>query len=283
MSKLSYTKKQKYKNIILYILTVIFVLWAVTPFLWTISTSFKTMQNIYSNSATLIPSPVTIENYSIIFENLDFFRFMLNSALVTSITIVITIFLSLIAAYAFSRFSFPFRNILLMLILIPRIIPSITRIIPLYQIFAQFNLLDNYFGLILPYVADALPIAVWILIGFFDGIPKALEEAAFIDGCNRFQALWKVVMPLTMPGIISVALFTFLRAWNEFIIAFTFIDKGEMITLPVAHYRVFEFFGLRNWGAINAFTILAVLPIVIFFLIFEKNLVKSMVSGAVKG
>jgi ABC-type glycerol-3-phosphate transport system permease component len=97
------------------------------------------------------------------------------------------------------------------------------------------------------------------------------------------QALKKVIIPLTAPGIVSVALFTFLRAWNEFVIAFTFIDKGKMMTLPVAHYRVFEFFGLRHWGAINAFTVLAVLPIVISFLIFEKHLVKSIVSGATKG
>ena len=276
-------RKKQVKSLLLYILTVLFLLWAIAPFFWTISTSFKNIGEIYSTSPTLIPKNITLDNYSEIFNKLDFFRYFLNSMFVTITTIIITVILSVLAAYAFSRFRFPFRHILLMFILVPRIIPSITRIIPLYQIFAKLNILDNYFSLIGPYVADALPIAVWILIGFFDGIPKVLEEAAMIDGCTRMQALKKVIIPLTAPGIVSVALFTFLRAWNEFVIAFTFIDKGKMMTLPVAHYRVFEFFGLRHWGAINAFTVLAVLPIVISFLIFEKHLVKSIVSGATKG
>jgi len=276
-------RKKQVKSLLLYILTVLFLLWAIAPFFWTISTSFKNIGEIYSTSPTLIPKNITLDNYSEIFNKLDFFRYFLNSMFVTITTIIITVILSILAAYAFSRFRFPFRHILLMFILVPRIIPSITRIIPLYQIFAKLNILGNYFSLIGPYVADALPIAVWILIGFFDGIPKVLEEAAMIDGCTRMQALKKVIIPLTAPGIVSVALFTFLRAWNEFVIAFTFIDKGKMMTLPVAHYRVFEFFGLRHWGAINAFTVLAVLPIVISFLIFEKHLVKSIVSGATKG
>lgn len=276
-------RKNQVKSLLLYILTVLFVLWAIAPFLWTISTSFKNIGEIYSTPPTLIPKNITLDNYSEIFNKLNFFRYFLNSMFVTITTIIITVILSVLSAYAFSRFRFPFRHILLMFILVPRIIPSVTRVIPLYQIFAKLNILDNYLSLIAPYVADALPIAVWILIGFFDGIPKVLEEAAMIDGCTRIQALRKVIIPLTAPGIVSVALFTFLRAWNEFVIAFTFIDKGKMMTLPVAHYRVFEFFGLRHWGAINAFTVLAVLPIVIIFLIFEKHLVKSIVSGAVTG
>ncbi|GAG01516.1 unnamed protein product, partial [marine sediment metagenome] len=235
-------RKKQVKSLLLYILTVLFLLWAIAPFFWTISTSFKNIGEIYSTSPTLIPKNITIDNYSEIFNKLDFFRYFLNSMFVTITTIIITVILSILAAYAFSRFRFPFRHILLMFILVPRIIPSVTRIIPLYQIFAKLNILDNYFSLIGPYVADALPIAVWILIGFFDGIPKVLEEAAMIDGCTRMQALKKVIIPLTAPGIVSVALFTFLRAWNEFVIAFTFIDKGKMMTLPVAHYRVFEFF-----------------------------------------
>jgi len=276
-------RKKQIESLLLYILTVLFILWAIAPFLWTISTSFKNLKEIYSSSPTLIPENVTLDNYNEIFNKLNFFRYFLNSMFVSTTTIIITVILSTLAAYAFSRFRFPFRHILLMFILVPRIIPSITRIIPLYQIFAKLNILDNYLSLIGPYVADALPIGVWILIGFFNGIPKALEEAAMIDGCTRIQALIKVIIPLAAPGIVSVALFTFLRAWNEFVIAFTFIDKGTMMTLPVAHYRVFEFFGLRHWGAINAFTVLVLLPIVTFFLIFEKHLVKSIVSGATKG
>jgi len=270
-------------GIALYCLTLLFVAWSVLPFIWTLTTSFKNIDEIYQTPPTIVPENVTVGNYVEIFEKLQFFRYFLNSAIVTIATIVITVILSILASYAFSRFTFPLRSILLMGILIPRIIPSVTRIIPLYQIFQKLNLLDTYASLIAPYIADALPIGVWILIGFFDSLPRELEEAAMIDGCSRLGALRRVIVPLIAPGVVSVALFTFLRAWNEFIVALTFIGRNAMMTLPVAHYRVFEFFGLRHWGAINAFTVLVVIPIITFFLIFERHLVKSMVAGAVKG
>jgi multiple sugar transport system permease protein len=276
-------RKRRMTGIALYCLTLLFVAWSVLPFIWTLTTSFKNIDEIYQTPPTIVPENVTVGNYVEIFEKLQFFRYFLNSAIVTIATIVITVILSILASYAFSRFTFPLRSILLMGILIPRIIPSVTRIIPLYQIFQKLNLLDTYASLIAPYIADALPIGVWILIGFFDSLPRELEEAAMIDGCSRLGALRRVIVPLIAPGVVSVALFTFLRAWNEFIVALTFIGRNAMMTLPVAHYRVFEFFGLRHWGAINAFTVLVVIPIITFFLIFERHLVKSMVAGAVKG
>ncbi|MDT8303439.1 MAG: carbohydrate ABC transporter permease [Sedimentisphaerales bacterium] len=278
-------KKRRYTlgSILLYALTLLMVLWAITPFFWSLSSSVKSLAEVYRVPPTIIPVEPTMENYLQIFEKLPFIRFFINSVFISAVTIVSTVVLSVLAAYAFSRFRFPFRSVLLIAILVPRIIPSITRVIPLYQIFQHINLLDNYMSIIGPYVADALPIAVWILIGFFDGIPKELEESARIDGCSRLMALWKVIIPLTTPGIVTAALFTFLRAWNEFVLAFTFVGRGLMLTLPVAHYRVFEFFGVRNWGAINAFTILAVVPIITFFLILERHLIKSLVAGAVKG
>lgn len=271
------------RNAVLYALTVLFVLWAFLPFVWTLVTSLKSLSEIYRTPPTLVPMAPTLGNYVEVFESVKFFRYFLNSAFVTASTIVITLFLAVLAAYAFSRFRFPFRHLLLLAILIPRIIPSITRVIPLYQIFSDVGLLGNYLSVIGPYVADALPIAVWILVGFFDAIPKDLEESAMVDGASRLYALYRVILPLTIPGLVSAGLFTFLRAWNEFVLAFTFIGRGDLLTLPVAHYRVFELFGLRHWGAINAFTILAVLPIVVSFIVFERHLVKSMVASAVKG
>lgn len=275
--------KERLKSISLYILTLLFVVIAVGPFIWSLSTSLKTMGEIYATPPTLFPRTPIIGNYLDVFETMNFGRIFLNSVIVTSSTIVITIVLSLLGGYGFSRFRFPMRGLLLMLILIPRIIPSVTRVIPLYQLFSKIGILDTYISLIAPYVADATPIGIWILIGFFDGIPKELEEAAMVDGCTRFQALVRVIIPLTLPGVVTVALFAFIRAWNEFVLAFTFIGSEDMMTLPVAHYRVFELFGVRHWGAINAYTMLAVLPIMIFFLFFEKRMVKGMTAGSVKG
>lgn len=276
-------KKLKLGEVLLYLLTVLLVLWAIAPFFWTLNSALKTLAEVYQAPPTFIPLEPTLGNFTLIFQRLPFVRFFFNSVFVTAVTIAGTVVLSVLTAYAFSRFRFPFRHLLLLGILVPRIIPSITRVIPLYQIFQDVGLLDNYLSIILPYIADALPIAVWILIGFFDGIPKELEESAMVDGASRLLALRKVIVPLATPGIVSAALFTFLRAWNEFVLAFTFVGRGLMLTLPVAHYRVFEFFGIRQWGAINAFTILAVAPIIVFFLVFERHISKTLVAGAVKG
>lgn len=274
---------KKITNILLYLLTLVFVLWAVVPFLWGLITSFKTISEIYSLPPTIIPRSPTIANYLLVFQQLPIGRFFFNSVFVTLITIMATVVLSVLGGYAFSRFRFPMRILLLMVILIPRIIPSVTRVIPLYQLFADIGILDSYLSLILPYIADVTPIGVWILIGFFDGIPKSLDEQAQVDGCTKLGALVKVIMPLTTPGLITVALFAFVRSWNEFILALTFIGVEELMTVPVAHYRVIEFFGIRQWGAINAYTMLAVFPIITFFLIFEKQMIRGMTAGAVKG
>ncbi len=276
-------KKVRAGSVLLYVITLLLVFWAIAPFFWTLNSAVKSLAEVYRTPPTFIPMEPTLGNFALIFDRLPFVRFFMNSVFVTTVTIVCTVVLSVLTAYAFSRFRFPFRHLLLIGILVPRIIPSITRVIPLYQIFQDLNLLDNYLSIILPYIADALPIAVWILIGFFDGIPKELEESAMVDGASRLTALRKVIVPLATPGMVSAALFTFLRAWNEFVLAFTFVGRGRMLTLPVAHYRVFEFFGVRQWGAINAFTILAVAPIIVFFLVFERHISKTLVAGAVKG
>jgi len=273
---------RKLSNRALDLLTLIFVGFAIFPFIWALSTSFKHIQEIYQIPPTVLPESLSLHNYSVIFEQMPFLRFAFNSLIITFATIVITVILSLLGGYAFSRFKFPFKYVLLMLILIPRIIPSITRVIPLYQLFAEIGLLDSYLGLILPYVADATPIGIWVLMGFFDGIPKSIDEQALVDGCSKLEALIKVIVPLTKPGMISVALFAFIRSWNEFIIALTFM-RGNMLTLPVGHYRVFEFFGVRHWGAINAYTIIVVIPIVIFFIFFERQMIRGMTAGSVKG
>lgn len=271
------------RGLLLNVLTFLAVAWAVGPLIWALSSSFKNLSEIYRFPPTPIPLEPTLSNYAEIINLDNFWRYFFNSGLITLTSVVLTVFLSLLAAYAFSRFRFPLRSILLVMILVPRIIPSITRVVPLYQLFAELEMLNTYTALILPYAADALPIGVWILIGFFQAIPRELEEAAMIDGCSRWSALWRVIIPLTMPGVVAVALFAFLRSWNEFILAFTFMDSDVMRTLPVAHYQVFEFFGIRHWGAINAFTVLAALPILVFFLIFEKHMVRSLTAGSVKG
>jgi ABC-type glycerol-3-phosphate transport system permease component len=217
-----------WRNALLNLLTFLAVAWAVGPMIWAVSSSFKALDEIYSFPPTILPLRPTLENYQVILEGDNFLRYFLNSGIVTAVTVVITVVLALLGAYAFARFRFPMRAVLLLLVLVPRIIPSITRVVPLYQLWAELEMLNTYTALILPYAADALPIGIWILIGFFQAITKELEEAAMIDGCSRFGALWRIIIPLTLPGVVEVALFTFLRSWNGFILAFTFVDTDAM-------------------------------------------------------
>lgn len=275
--------RQHLSAFVLNLLTFVAVAWAIGPLIWALSSSFKNLAEIYQFPPTALPLAPTLENYRVVIELDNFWRYFMNSALITTASVTVTVLLSLLGAYAFSRFRFPFRTVLLLIVIVPRIIPSITRVVPLYQLFAELNLLNTYVALILPYAADAIPIGVWILMGFFQALPKELEEAAQIDGCSRWGALWRIIIPLARPGVVAVAIFAFLRSWNEFVLAFTFVDTDVMRTLPVAHYQVFEAFGVRNWGAINAFTILAAIPIVVFFLAFEKHMIRSLTAGSVKG
>lgn len=275
--------RQHLSAFVLNLLTFVAVAWAIGPLIWALSSSFKNLDEIYQFPPTALPLAPTLYNYRTVLELDNFWRYFMNSALITGASVTVTVLLSLLGAYAFSRFRFPLRTVLLLIVIVPRIIPSITRVVPLYQLFAELDLLNTYVALILPYAADAIPIGVWILMGFFQALPKELEEAAQIDGCSRWGALWRIIIPLARPGVVAVAIFAFLRSWNEFVLAFTFVDTDVMRTLPVAHYQVFEAFGVRNWGAINAFTILAAIPIVVFFLAFEKHMIKSLTAGSVKG
>ncbi|TNE49091.1 MAG: ABC transporter permease subunit [Deltaproteobacteria bacterium] len=211
-----------------------------------------------------------------------FWKQLLNSVIVAIITTFLGLLLACTAAYAFSRFRFPGRQTGLMSFLVSQMFPGTLMMIPLYILMSKLGLLDNLLGLSLVYSTTAIPFCVWMLKGYFDTIPREIEEAALIDGASRTLIFWKIMLPLARPAIAVTALFSFMTAWNEFILAATFMNQETSYTLPVMLYK---FVGQHDtdWGHFAAGAILVSLPIIFLFFALQKNLVSGLTAGGVKG
>jgi len=280
-NKISKAKKYISKNLI-WLPLIILIVWTVFPLLWSFSASLKTPLEIYKTPPTLIPESFDISSYMKVFNYPNFWRYLFNSIFLALSSTLLAIVVSVMAGYGFARYAFKFRHILLLIILIPRILPRASLIVPLYQLIASIGLLDTYTALILTYTATAVPMATWILAGFFNVIPKALEESAAIDGAKPWQVIWYIVIPIAMPGILTVAIFSLREAWNEFPFVLAFTTSSEMRTLPYQLFMLKDTMGIQDWPMLNAFTLVTIIPILILYLRFEKQVVNGIVSGAVK-
>ena len=258
------------------------------PIFWMISTAFKPSQEIYSLTPSLVPAHPTFGNFSYVGSGqaagigsvLLFFR---NSLTVTLATVLIASLLALLASVAVARFRFRFRASFLVMLLIVQMIPGQALIIALFVDFNKLGLLENLGGLVVVYAAQALPVSIWMLRNFVATVPRELEEAAAIDGAGPLRIFWRVLFPLVAPGLVAVSIFSFITAYNEFIVALTFLGQAHSTyTLPI---YVTYFFGRGGalFGPIMAASTLYTVPVVIFFLIVRRRLVGGLVAGAVKG
>jgi multiple sugar transport system permease protein len=258
------------------------IAYSLAPYAWTLLTSLKGERELYRFPVTYLPRAPTLVNYSQVFTQNPFGRFLFNSAVVSVTSTLICLFLASLAAYAFARLTFRGSRALLLGLLIVAMIPLITVIVPLYILVRGLGLLNTYAGLIGPYVTYSLPVAIFILSSFFREIPKELEEAALLDGCTRVNTLWRVIAPLSAPGVITAGIIVFIQTWNEFLIALTLTSTAEVrtITVGIALYRgEFTF----PWGVISAAVILATVPIVTLMLGGQRLIIKGLTAGAVKG
>ena len=257
------------------------VIWTSVPILWAFMASLKEPLEIYESN-TFFPRSPSLEAYKTVLAIDGFGKWIFNSVLVTVVATIVPLILSILAAYGFARYFFRFRHILLLLYLVPRIIPRVSLIVPLNDLMSNLGLINTYWVLYITYIASAVPLSTWILVGFFKSVPKEIEESATIDGANMWNRLRYVILPIAWPGVVTAAVLCIREGWNEFAFVLALVTETGMRTLPYALYTLRDSMGVQNFAVYNAFTILTVLPLLIVYLLLERRVVESIVTGAVK-
>ncbi|MFT4083177.1 MAG: carbohydrate ABC transporter permease [Nocardioides sp.] len=264
-------------------IAVVFALVWVFPAYWMVNTAFKRPQDVTTPTPQFWPHHPTWTNVRAAVTQSHFLGDLRNSLIVVAGTLAISILLGIFASAALSRFRFRGRRALLVVILAVQMLPSTALLIPMYLVFNEMHLLGTYAGLVLAYVAAVLPFSIWVMRGFFLALPYELEEAAMIDGANTRQILFRILFPLVTPGIIATSIFAFVYAWNDYLVAYTFMKDQSRYTLPVWLASFSTPTTGTNYGGQMAASALFSLPVVIFFLAIQRNLVSGMSAGAVKG
>lgn len=254
---------------------------ALAPLAWAISSAFKSDSEIMTN-LSLIPMHPTLAHFKVVLGQSDFGRWFLNSLLVSGGTTLLAIVVGSLAGYAMSRWRFRGRGLYGNSLLVIQMFPGVMLAIPMYLLLTKLHLIDTLWALLVTYLTFALAFSVWMLKGYFDGIPREIEEAALIDGTGRLGALRHVIMPLAGPGIVTVAVFSFLLSWNEFFFAYVFLATPSKFTLSLGLYSFIQQF-TTQWGNIMAAGTLATLPVLFFFFLLQRFLTRGLVAGATKG
>ena len=252
------------------------------PVYWMITTSFKPKGDILSTNPTLLPRSFTLSNYVEAVTKEGFVRALINSLIVVFFTVTISLFVALFASIAVARMKFNGKRIYVATILLVQMLPLSALLIPIYLLLSRFNLTDKLSGVILTYLAFVLPFVIWTLRGFLVNIPAELEEAALVDGCTKPQAYRLVLFPLMAPGLVATAIFAFIQAWNEFLLAYILLSSQDNATMPIWLAGFTNRFG-TDWGPLMAASTLTALPVVIFFTRIQDKIATGVTAGAVKG
>ncbi len=267
--------------ILRYTLLIIGALIMIVPFAYLLSTSFKPHVLLFELPPQFIPHHATTANYVGAWNSNSFGHYFLNSVFVSVVSTVISVLLSSMMAYAFARYSFVGQRLMFWLLLIGLMVPGMMLLIPQFLLAKQLHLIDSFSGLIVFYVATTLALNTFLLRGFFEEIPWALEEAMIIDGASPWRRYWQLVMPLSRPALATVTIFSFLASWDEYVWALTIINDPEKRTLPIA-ISLFQGQHLTDWGLVFAASAIAVGPVVLVFAIFQRQLISGLASGALK-
>ena len=256
------------------------------PMVWMFSTSIKTEFAAIEQPPRIIPREPTFGQYTELLSPANptgrqFLTYLKNSIWVSTATTVLGVLVAVPAAYAFSRFSFPGREPLFFSVLVRNMFPVVVFLIPLFILMKFFRLIDTHFSLILTYLTFGLPLSIWLLKGFYDNIPAELERAARIDGATRFQAFWKIILPLSAPGLVATAIYAFIQGWNEYVYARTFLNSQDKMTMPVGLEKFFAEHA-SNWPGLMAASFIMSVPVVVLFLVLQRHFVRALTEGAVK-
>lgn len=262
-------------------LLVVFSLLIIVPFYWLIVSSLRPKADLFG-AATLVPPQFTLDNYRRLFQETATPHFFLNSLIVSLGSVAVTNVVAVHTSFALSRFRFRGRDLISRLILVAYMFPTMLVVIPLFIIIARYGWSDSLVTLVIVYQIITLPFSVWLMNAFFADLPRELEDAALVDGAGRMQAFYHVLLPLALPGIVAVALFSFVVAWNEYLFALIFILSEENKTLPLG---IAGFLGqhVTQWDLLLAGGVISALPAIAFFMLLQKFLIRGMTAGALKG
>jgi multiple sugar transport system permease protein len=265
---------------------LLYLLFALVPFGWMLTASLEPQTSLYREHLSLLPRPVTLANYAALFTGSPiagtaFPRYFANSLIVVCCTVVLAVLVAVPAAYGFSRYRFFGKDVILYGILLQSIFPLVNFLIPLYILMQDLGLLNTYASLIIAYLTFSMPLNIWILKSFFDGIPTDMEMSARLDGASAWRAFIEIAVPPAMPGIVATAIFTFILAWDEYLYALTMISSSTMRTLPLGIFAYFSE-GVPNWSGLTATAIAMSIPVIVVFLVLQKYFIAALTKGALK-
>jgi ABC-type glycerol-3-phosphate transport system permease component len=259
----------------------IFYLWLLVPILWLILSSFRNSDSIQSGRLLPALTELTIQNYLETFHISNFVTYLVNSFTIACSVTVLTVLFGSLGAYALSRFNLKGKQLFMMAALLPQFFPYVLVLIPFYILMTSLNLVDTHVGLVLTHTSLTLPFGLWMLTGYFNAIPKELDQAALIDGCSRLGVLFRILYPVAVPGLVVAGFFAFVVSWGDYLFVSILSQSNATQTLPIGLQTFMSSLEVR-WGLITSGTVLAIVPTVIFFSIVQRRLVSGLTAGAVK-
>ncbi|MBN1154690.1 ABC transporter permease subunit [candidate division KSB1 bacterium] len=265
-----------------YVVLSVFTLFSIYPILRVFAISIRPGDRLLSKSLAIIPPDANLSSYVSLFTDEPFLTWMANSALVSILVTIVGVGLAATAGYAFSRYKFVGRDSAMIGLITTQMFPVTMLLLPLFIMLIKLKLYDSYLSLIIAYSATALPFTTWQMKGYYDTIPFSLEEAAAIDGCSQFSTFWRIVLPLATPALVITALFSFMTAWSEYLVAAVLIQNKDLFTLPLG-LKMFQSSMETSWGLYSAGAIIVSIPVVVLFLFLSRWLISGLTLGSVKG
>jgi ABC-type glycerol-3-phosphate transport system permease component len=275
-------RRRNYQALLSYTLLILALFITLFPILWIVLTSLKTTQETMVYPPKLLPSKIQLDAYVAVIREKNFPLYFKNSAIVSLSATLACMFFATLAGYGFSRFKFPGSKAIFLFILMATMFPAVLMIVPYFLMLRTIGLLNTYIAYVLAYTSFSLPFATWMMRGFFESIPKEIDESGLVDGCTWFTTFRRLCLPLAGPGMASTAIYSFLLSWNQYLFALTLTTKQEKYMLPVGIANLVGEYWV-DWSVLMAASVLAMIPVIIFNIFMEKYLVRGMTAGAVKG
>jgi multiple sugar transport system permease protein len=269
------------QTIAIYLGALLILVWSGGPFIWQFSTSFQLDKALTSGSPSLIPDPFTLEHYYNAFIEKELHRYVWNSLVVSLATTFLCLFVGSLAAFALSRLNVKGRFGILMVILSVSMFPQIALVGPLYLVATNLGLLDTYTALIITYLALGLPLVTWVLFGYFETLPREIDEAARMDGVSVPGLLWHIILPMSLPSLVTTGLLAFITAWNEFLFALAFTSNIDRQTIPVGIANFTNLYYVP-WGDIAAASAVVTVPLIVLVLFFQRHIIEGLTQGGIK-